>query len=325
MEQLRELGTAIKDIIGPTMKTYEPLLLKNADHIRSIQKDKTTHTYGPHERQQLDVYPAPNASLINGRHPVLMFFYGGGLVSGNKTLPGYAGDLCHANIASFFGQKYGYTTVIPDYRLVNAHDAKFPSGGEDVALSVEWVFENAGMFGPEPIDLFLMGNSAGGIHCSTFLLHPDFQSTRQKLLGGNGTRLRGCTLLSVPFEFSQSDASRAEVLRTYFGDAQQNSPLGLLRTARENQTLDFLDSGLRVFVLNGELDPVNEIMKPRDDFVQEWLAIGTVQSRTSLAVDMMPGQNHISPFCSLGTGLEQEEAWGYQVAAFCDSIRKFAP
>lgn len=325
MDQLPHFGTAVKDIIGPTLKTYEPLLLKNADHIRLIQKAKTTHSYGPHDRQQLDVYPAPQPTVINGRRAVMMFLCGGGLVQGHKTLPDYAGDLCHANIASFFGQRYGYTTVIPDYRLVNAHGAKFPSGGEDVALAIEWVVNNAHTFGPEPVDLFVMGNSAGGIHLSTFLLHPDFASTRQKVSSGSDTRLRGAILLSVPFEFSKSDPSRADVLNSYFGDPVKNSPMGLLNIARQSGSLDFLDKGTRVFILNGELDAVDENLQPRDEFIKEWLAIDSVASRTALAVDMMPGQNHISPFCSLGTGLDREEAWGHQVGAFCNNVRNFAP
>ena len=100
--------------------------------------------------------------------------------------------------------------------------------------------------------------------------------------------------------------------------------MGLFNTARRSGSLDFVDKGTRVFILNGELDAVDENLQPRDEFVKEWLAIDSVASRTALAVDMMPGQNHISPFCSLGTGLDREEAWGHQVGAFCNNIRNFA-
>ncbi|UJO14119.1 uncharacterized protein CLAFUR5_02547 [Fulvia fulva] len=323
MDQLPSFGTSISDIIGPTLKTYEPLLLHNASQIHSLKKE--THPYGPHSRQQLDLYHCPNPTIINGRRAILIFLYGGGLIHGSKTLPGYAQDLCHANIASFFAEKFGYSTVVPDYRLVNQHDAKFPSGGEDVAVAVEWVVKNAERFGKEPVDLFVMGNSAGGVHLSTLLLHPDFVATRAKVLDEGHVRLRGTILLSVPFHFRKALQNRQDVLETYFGDHESKSPLGLLRSAREAGGLDILQSKLRVFVLNGELDPEDEIMKPRDDFVEEWMKIGSAESRMALAVDFMRGQNHISPFCSLGTGIEREEAWGHQVGAFCTDIRRTTP
>ena len=325
MDKLPAFGKAISDCIGPTLKTYEPLLVQNAAKIQSLKK--ATHSYGPHDRQQLDIYHCSNPSLINGRRAVLIFLYGGGLIHGSKTLPGYAQDLCHANIAYFFSHNFGYDVVVPDYRLVHQHDAKFPSGGEDVALAVDWVVKNAATFGDESIDLFVMGNSAGGVHLSTFLLHSDFVGTREKVLREDGkVRLRGAVLLSVPFHFQKALQNRAEVLETYFdGDHEGKCPLGLLRAARESGGLDILETNLRVFVLNGELDPEDEIMKPRDDFVEEWLKIGGVRSRIALAVDFMRGQNHISPFCSLSTGIEREEAWGHQVGSFCNDIRKTTP
>lgn len=322
MDQLPPLGKAIQGIVGPTFKIYEPLIRHNAEAIRSVKKE--TFAYGSHERQQLDVYSPPQPSISNGRKPVLMFEYGGGLVQGHKTLPGFDG-LVHANVGAFFSLKFGYTVVIADYRLMS-HGAKFPSGGEDIALAIEWVSSNQVGPGSEPVDLFIMGNSAGGIHLSTFLLHSDFAETRKKILSGQGTRLRGCIMLSVPFDFAGTHPSRAETLEGYFGDYEANSSLGQLKSARAQQSpLDFVKGGVRVFVLNGELDPEDEILQPRDRFVKDWLEMSDNESRCALAVDSMTGHNHISPFASLSTGIEREEAWGGQVAAFCDHIRKFAP
>ncbi|KAI5358133.1 putative carboxylesterase, type B, alpha/Beta hydrolase [Septoria linicola] len=323
MEHLPALGTAVGEIVKPTLQLYEPLLLQNKDKILSIPK--ATYSYGTHDRQKLDLYTALKPSSRNGRTPILIFCYGGGLTMGHKTLPGYAEDLCHANIASFFALKHGYHVVVPDYRLVGKHDAKFPSGGEDVALTIEWISEHADHFGPEPVDIFIMGNSAGGIHTSTFLLHESFKNTRARVLFRTGPRLRGAILLSVPFHMRKSSPSRSETNKTYFGDAEANAPLGLLKTARQTGDIDFVQAGVRTFILNGDLDPVDEILQPRDDFIEEWLSVGTKQSTSSLAVDMMLGHNHISPFCSLGTGNEEEEAWGHQVAAFCDNVRLFRP
>lgn len=323
LSQLPPLGTAIQQIVRPTFELYAPLILKNADAITSVKKE--TFRYGQHERQQLDVYYPPSPTLIKGRKPVLMFEYGGGLVNGDRTLAAFPDGLVHANVAAFFASNFGYTVVIADYRLIS-HGAKFPSGGEDIALAVAWICENRATLGSEAVDLFIMGNSAGGIHLSTFLLHPDFAETRRKVLNGDTCRLRGTVMLSVPFHYASAHASRAEVLTTYFGDFDANSPLGLLRSARKQQTpLDFVHGGTRILILNGQLDPVDECLEPRDKFLKEWLQMTDEESQYALAVDTMLGHNHISPVAALSTGIEDEEAWGCQVAAFCDAIRKFAP
>jgi len=323
MDKLPQLGKQIDQIVQPTFKIYDSLLRKNADTIRSVKKE--TFQYGSHDRQQLDVYSPPTPNTINGRRPVLMFEYGGGLVQGHKTLPMIADGLAHANVGAFFALQHGYTVVIADYRLIS-HGAKFPSGGEDIALAVEWILKNQVGAGAEPIDLFIMGNSAGGMHISTFLLHPDFAETRRKISSGDGPRLRGVVMLSVPFHFRSANPNRAEILQTYYGDYDVNSVYGLLKSARQRQTpLDFVQHGTRVLVLNGELDPEDEILVPRHDFLTEWLEMKDVQSTTALAVDMMAGHNHISPPLGLSTGIAEEEAWGHQVAAFCDNVRKFRP
>lgn len=341
MDQLPALGKSIQNIVLPTFNIYAPLIRANASTIRSVKKE--TFAYGSHERQQLDIYHPPTPNLINGRKPVLMFEYGGGLIQGAKVLPPPMFEgLVHANVAAFFAQKFGYTVVIADYRLLS-HGAKFPSGGEDIALAVDWICENPsklseGGGGEEPIDLFIMGNSAGGIHLSTFLLHPSFAPTRAKITtaqNSNTVRLRAAILLSVPFTFASAHSSRSEVLSQYFGDYTANSPLGLLKAARRQASggkpLDFVQAGTRLLVLNGELDPEDEILIPRDDFIAEWTEMSTGSGevatayRGALALDWMPGHNHISPFASLSTGIEREEAWGHQVAAFCDNIRKFTP
>ncbi|KAK5724056.1 hypothetical protein LTR17_013628 [Elasticomyces elasticus] len=323
MDQLPKFGKAIQDIVGPTFALYIPLLQQNEATIKSVQRQ--TFSYGSHERQKLDVYTSPTPSIVNGRRPVLMFEYGGGLIRGSRNLPMFGDHLVHANIGAFFALKFGYTVVVADYRLMS-HGAKFPSGGEDIALAVEWMTTNQVGKGTEPVDLYIMGNSAGGIHLSTFLLHPEFAQTRQKVLSGDGMRLRGAVLLSVPFHFAIAHESRTDTLESYFGDYEANAPLGLLKAARQAQTpLEIVKGGARVLVLNAELDPEDEILRPGIDFVKEWLLMEDIESRNALAVDSMTGHNHVSPFAALSTGIEHEEAWGCQVAAFCDNIRKFKP
>jgi len=306
----------------PTMKVYEPLLRANATAIRSTKFE--TFTYGSHPRQTLDVYYPTRRrrpSMSSYSVPVLIFLHGGGLTMGSKTLT-LADGLAHANVGHFFAEKLGYTTIIPDYRLMS-HGARFPSGGEDVAQVVDWVRETmTRQDGYQNVDLFIMGNSAGGIHMSTYLLAPDFATSRSKVMTRDPEAevvLRGVVFLSVPFNFRQADASRAQVLTDYFGDIEAHSPQGLLRAAMLKDPDNVL-LNVRALVLNGSLDPDDEILDPKKEFLQEWTKLDE-ESSEALTIAMMEGQNHISPPLSLGTGIEREEAWGYQVGDFLDSLR----
>ncbi|PVH92625.1 alpha/beta-hydrolase [Periconia macrospinosa] len=327
MAHLQKLGTSIADQIYPTFAHYAPLLRANASTIRSTTC--STFTYGPSPRHKLDVYTPLRHSTTGSRHSVLLFFYGGGFVQGHRTLPLFALDgLVHANLASFFVQKYGYTVVVPDYRLLS-HGAEFPSGGEDVALTMQWVYDNVDKLGPveeesrSGVDLFILGNSAGGVHVSTFLFCDTFSKARADMLNVEKTKLRGVVLLSVPFSYGLvQDWEKREVLDQYFRDAEQNCPLALLKDTRRSNPggLDFAKAGTRILVLNAEWDPEDECLRPRDEFVQEWWKFEDSKSRCALAVDSVLGQNHISPFLSLSTNMKSEEAWGHLVANFCNRV-----
>lgn len=317
MEGLKALGTDIGTIVLPTYTAYAPLLLKNAGKIRSTTRQ--TYSYGPHTRQNLDVYTPP-AKATEGtlKNSVLVFLYGGGLVRGDKVNPAFAGGLVYSNLGHFFTEKLGVPVVIVDYRLLS-HGAVFPSGGEDVALAIDWISRHfhENLPGEEGLDLFLMGNSAGGIHVSTFLLAPEFATQRHRITqssGGTGTQLRGTILLSVPFHFQKADASRHEVLATYFkGDHLSLSPFGLLNSAIQNDSVDDLVD-LPILSITGSLDPESEILVPNEDFSREWRKSEKIGQ--SLQVVSVEGHNHISPVLSLGTDVEEEEKWGQQVIDF---------
>lgn len=244
-----------------------------------------------------------------------MFLYGGGLVRGEKINPNFAEGLVYRNLGHFFAQELGTPVVIIDYRLLS-HGAVFPSGGSDLANAIDWISGHFQEEHPQGLDLFIMGNSAGGIHLSTFLLAPDFAPKRRQIIKPSEptTRLQGAILLSVPFHFGQADASRQDVLATYFkGDPQSLSPYGLLKSGIQNGSIQDLKD-LPVLSITGSLDPEDEILVPNKDFQDEWQKSESIKSR--IQVVSIEGHNHISPVLSLGTGVEAEEAWGQHVVDF---------
>ncbi|KAJ9608057.1 hypothetical protein H2200_007045 [Cladophialophora chaetospira] len=313
MQSLPKFGTSIGEVVFPTYQVYTPLLQKQAEVIKSTKRQ--TFTYGSHPRQQLDLYTPSNSE--KGQDKLLIFLYGGGLVRGDKISPVVPQELVYANLGHFFAERVGCKVIIPDYRLIS-HEAKFPSGGEDLALVVQWAKENIKQDSKDPLDLYIMGNSAGGIHSATYLFASQFSESRRGILGSGAAelRLKGVILLAVPFHFDQAVAERAETLSSYYGtEVQQHSPLGLLRSSKEDGSVDGFKE-VQFLVITASLDPKAEILVPNDDFVKEW-PLGS-----NLAKLEIEGHNHISPVLSLGTGVEEEERWGQQVVDF---IMKHSP
>ncbi len=311
MQRLPEFGTAIGEVVLPTYQLYVPLLQKNASAITSTKRQ--TFTYGNHPRQQLDLYTPSNPAESEDK--LLIFLYGGGLVRGDKISANVPGGLVYANVGHFFAERLRCRVIIPDYRLIS-HGAKFPSGGEDLASVVEWALKNIQRASNNPLNLYMMGNSAGGIHLSTYLFAPQFAKSREDILRSDGgtLRLQGVILLAVPFQFEQAAADRAETLSAYYGnDVRGHCPLGLLRTSKEDGSINTLKD-IRFLVATGTLDPHDEILEPNKHFVREWHEAGTVGG--TLSELKIEGHNHISPVLSLGTGIEGEERWGQQVVDF---------
>ncbi|KAI0843273.1 alpha/beta-hydrolase [Hypoxylon sp. FL0890] len=311
MDKLRSLGRGIDDVLLPTFAAYAHSIIAKESEIRSTQHE--THKYGPTERHQLDIYyPDKPPSEPFRAKPVLVFLYGGGFVGGNKVNQEFAHGLVFGNVGHFFASRYGITVIVADYRLIS-HGAKFPSGGEDVKLVVNWVVNDLSKKeGYGSIDLFLLGNSAGGIHVTTYLLAADFKGAREKVLAeerkGPGVLLRGVTLLGVPFHWGKEDNA---ILKAYLGEGKiwENSSLGILE--KEKKGAEPTLPGVKLQILVSELDP--ELMyESAKQFRKEW-------TKVDVTYEVLEGHNHISPQLGLSTGIEKEEAWGVEVAEFYKS------
>lgn len=94
------------------------------------------------EKCLLDIYYPVNVKDF----PTIVWFHGGGLTSGNKTVP--SGLL-----------KKGICIVSVNYRLYPK--VKCPKYLEDAAAAVAWVFNNIKKYGGDPDLIFVSGHSAG--------------------------------------------------------------------------------------------------------------------------------------------------------------------
>lgn len=140
--------------------------------------------YAPGPRHSLDVYapkhPRPGA-------PVVVFFYGGGWDSGDKSMYRFVG----AALAS-----HGYLAVTPDYRIYP--EARYPDFLTDAAEAVRWAHDHAASYGADPQKLFVMGHSAGAYNAAMLTLD-------RRWLGAvgldPGRDIKGMVGLAGPYDF----------------------------------------------------------------------------------------------------------------------------
>lgn len=85
-------------------------------------------------------------------HKVLIFFHGGGWVTGNID--------SYTNVCSNMANETGYTVVSVDYRLAPEHP--YPEGVEDCYYVTKEIFMNLDYVDCEQCDIVLIGDSAGG-------------------------------------------------------------------------------------------------------------------------------------------------------------------
>ena len=84
--------------------------------------------------------------------PVLIWFHGGGLVSGSKN------QLNDQRIAEYWRTR-GVGLVNVDYRM--SPQVQFPAYIQDAAQAVAWVMQNAKKLGADPRRIYVGGHSAG--------------------------------------------------------------------------------------------------------------------------------------------------------------------
>jgi acetyl esterase/lipase len=201
--------------------------------------------YGTGPRQRLDVYSPPGA--VN--RPVVVFWYGGSWVEGEKTDYRFVGTTL---------AEHGVVAVIPDYRLYPK--IHFPDFDEDGARTVAWVEQHVQEFGGDPRHIVLMGHSAGA-HTAAFLA---FNHEFLRKSGADPDCIAGLVGLSGPYVLvPASDEERATFPTPY--------------TAADWQPIRFVDSSAPpTLLLHGMNDKVvlpEEAIELRDTMLHDHLQV----------------------------------------------------
>jgi len=119
--------------LSPKYQTENNILYRTGDNLDDYSR----------ERCRLDVY----YPLGQKDFSTVVWFHGGGLTGGNRSVP-----------AELKGK--GIAVVAVNYRL--SPKVKAPAYIEDAAAAVAWAFKNIGRYGGSTERIFVSGHSAGG-------------------------------------------------------------------------------------------------------------------------------------------------------------------
>ena len=223
--------------------------------------------YGPDERHRLDIYlPEQAASPM----PVMVFLYGGGWNSGERSDYGFVGR-------AFAAQ--GFVTVVPDYRLVP--QIRFPAFVDDGALALRWVRDHIAPYGGDPTGIALSGHSAGAYNAMMLSLDGRFLSRA----GLPPRFIRSVAGLAGPYDFLPLDDSRSIAA---FGEFPRLA---------ETQPISFASAlAPRIFLATGDGD---ETVRPRNS-----VALAAKLRATGATVELKsyPGLGHAGILLALNAG-----------------------
>ena len=221
--------------------------------------------FGPLARQKLDVWvPAKRSATPL---PVVVFFYGGGWVAGERADYGFAGRAFAAK---------GFVTVIADYRLVP--EVRFPAFLEDGALAIKWARDHVGAYGGDPRRISLSGHSAGAYEAAMLTLDGHYLRD----IGVDPKIIRAAALLSTPTDFYPWTEQRGR-------DA-----LGQWPRPTETQPISFARADAPpMLLMHGTADTV---VRP---YNSEHLATKLTRLGAPVELKLYPGKSHIDLVKSL--------------------------
>ena len=261
--ELRAIGARIET--QRTAELYAPLQPKEPHAWLEVTRDLE---YGPHERNVLDVFNAPEPGA---NKPVVVFVHGGGFARGDKRAEGLP---FYDNIG-LWAVSQDLVGVTMNYRL--APQSTWPAGIEDLTAAVAWLEANIARYGGSPSKIVLWGHSAGAAHVADYVAN----AAKRKADAG----IAGAVLTSGFYELG----TEVSVWKDYYGDdvatyAERSSLPGLVATS------------VPLFVSDAELDP-DMFRAETEKLVAARAAAGKPIERVHLA-----GHSHISETYAVGTG-----------------------
>ncbi|MDB5677297.1 MAG: alpha/beta hydrolase [Sphingomonas bacterium] len=162
--------------------------------------------------QTLDVWTPSEPATVP--RPVLIFWYGGGWVKGDRRAYAFA---ARAYV------KAGFVVVMPDYRKVPS--IHFPAMLQDGAQAVKWTRDHIAEFGGDPNRIGIAGHSAGAYTVAMLAL--DERWLRAE--GVDPKIIKAAVGLSGPYNFYPFTSKRAIDALGNAADPKATQPITFAR------------------------------------------------------------------------------------------------
>lgn len=203
---------------------YTPAVLFNITAPRWGYRVERAIAYGAEPRHRLDLYMPKQKG---DRAPAVLFFYGGGWVSGHRREYRFVGQALASK---------GIIVGIADYRLFPPH--LFPDFVEDGAKAFAFLHQKLPNFGGDPKRLFVAGHSAGAYIAVMLACNPRYL----REAGADVSSIAGAIGIAGPYGFVPltdpqhitifGGSDRPETHPTYFVDGKR-PPMLLLTGDRD--------------------------------------------------------------------------------------------
>lgn len=143
--------------------------------------------------------------------PVLLYYYGGGFMAGDGSEPRYDGASMarnHKMIAITTNYRLGAFGFFahPELTDESPHNSSGNYGLLDQVKALEWVYENIEVFGGDPENITIAGESAGSVSVSALMASPLSRDMIAGAIGESGSILGA--LPPVPLETGEENGER---------------------------------------------------------------------------------------------------------------------
>ncbi|KAG0243182.1 hypothetical protein BGX31_011137 [Mortierella sp. GBA43] len=214
------------------------------------------------QKMALDVY-RPNKVHGGDDRPVFVYIHGGGWTHGNKR---WIGPI----VTELVSREWVVVSV--DYRL--APTSPYPAQLIDCKRALRWIKDEIRIFGGNPNNIVVGGDSAGG-HLAAMLAltqnAPEFQPGFENV----DTTVKGCAPLSAALDLIDVNNEANSELRTRIIKeiaCREGSPESAenLQFLTDHSPIHLIkETSVPFFVLHGERDSLAPVQKARE-FVQEF-------------------------------------------------------
>ncbi|MES2754998.1 MAG: alpha/beta hydrolase [Pseudomonadota bacterium] len=162
--------------------------------------------------QTLDVWRPATSSPAP--RPVIIFYYGGGWVHGDRGAYAFAARAL---------AKVGFVVVVADYRKVPG--VRFPAFVQDGAMAVKWVRDNVARYGGDPARVALSGHSAGAYIAAMLALDRRWLQAE----GVDPAIVRAAVPMCGPYDFYPFTKRRSRDAMQGAADPQMTQPIHFAR------------------------------------------------------------------------------------------------